>query len=74
MAPPRIDQGYRYRELGYWTELARVLEAGGFDALFLADVLGVYDVYGASRDACGGRRRADPGQRPDVAPFRRWPR
>src|ERR1700753_556377 len=45
------DQGYRYRELGYWTELARVLEAGGFDPRFLADVLGVYDVYGASRDA-----------------------
>ncbi|MEN4397616.1 LLM class flavin-dependent oxidoreductase [Mycolicibacterium senegalense] len=45
------DQGYRYRELGYWTELARTLEAGGFDALFLADVLGVYDVYGGSRDA-----------------------
>ncbi|OBH22714.1 5,10-methylene tetrahydromethanopterin reductase [Mycobacterium sp. E342] len=45
------DQGYRYRELGYWTELARILEDGGFDALFLADVLGVYDVYGASRDA-----------------------
>lgn len=45
------DQGYRYRELGYWTELARTLETGGFDALFLADVLGVYDVYGASRDA-----------------------
>ncbi len=45
------DQGYRYRELGYWTNLARILEAGGFDALFLADVLGVYDVYGGSRDA-----------------------
>ncbi len=45
------DQGYRYRELGYWTDLARMLEAGGFDALFLADVLGVYDVYGKSRDA-----------------------
>ncbi|MBB5917512.1 FMN-dependent oxidoreductase (nitrilotriacetate monooxygenase family) [Nocardia transvalensis] len=45
------DQGHRYRELGYWTELARTLEAGGFDALFLADVLGAYDVYGGSRDA-----------------------
>lgn len=45
------DQGHRYRELSYWTELARTLEAGGFDALFLADVLGVYDIYGASRDA-----------------------
>jgi len=45
------DQGYRYRDLDYWTELALLLERGGFDALFLADVLGVYDVYGGSRDA-----------------------
>ncbi|MFF3574445.1 LLM class flavin-dependent oxidoreductase [Nocardia jiangxiensis] len=45
------DQGHRYRELDYWTELARTLEDGGFDALFLADILGVYDVYGGSRDA-----------------------
>jgi FMN-dependent oxidoreductase (nitrilotriacetate monooxygenase family) len=45
------DQGYRYRDLDYWTELARLLEGGGFDAVFLADVLGVYDVYGGSRDA-----------------------
>ena len=45
------DQGYRYRDLDYWTELAQLLERGGFDALFLADVLGVYDVYGGSRDA-----------------------
>lgn len=45
------DQGYRYRDLEYWTELARLLERGGFDAIFLADVLGVYDVYGGSRDA-----------------------
>ncbi|WP_078327215.1 LLM class flavin-dependent oxidoreductase [Mycobacteroides salmoniphilum] len=45
------DQGHRYRALGYWTGLARSLEAGGFDLLFLADVLGAYDVYGGSRDA-----------------------
>ncbi|WP_028936944.1 LLM class flavin-dependent oxidoreductase [Pseudonocardia spinosispora] len=45
------DQGHRYRDLDYWTELATLLERGGFDALFLADVLGVYDVYGGSRDA-----------------------
>lgn len=45
------DQGHRYRTLSYWTELARSLEAGGFDLLFLADVLGAYDVYGGSRDA-----------------------
>ncbi|MFC4001900.1 LLM class flavin-dependent oxidoreductase [Prauserella oleivorans] len=45
------DQGYRYTDLEYWTTLARTLEWGGFDAVFLADVLGVYDVYGGSRDA-----------------------
>ena len=32
--------------LEYWTSLARTLEEGGFTALFLADVPGVYDVYG----------------------------
>lgn len=45
------DQGYRYRDLRHWLELAKILDQGGFDALFLADVLGVYDVYGGSRDA-----------------------
>lgn len=34
-----------YHRLSYWVELATLLERGGFDALFLADVLGVYDVY-----------------------------
>ena len=28
-----------------WIELARLLEKGGFDALFLADVIGAYDLY-----------------------------
>jgi long-chain alkane monooxygenase len=39
-----------YKDLRYWTELARVLERGLFDGLFIADVLGVYDVYGASNE------------------------
>ena len=39
------DQSHRWSDLGYWTDLARLLERGGFDALFVADVLGVYDVY-----------------------------
>ncbi|GAB3618612.1 LLM class flavin-dependent oxidoreductase [Okibacterium endophyticum] len=45
------DQSHRYRELGYWTELAKLLERGKFDALFIADVLGTYDVYGGSNEA-----------------------
>ncbi|WP_338075126.1 LLM class flavin-dependent oxidoreductase [Kineococcus vitellinus] len=45
------DRSADYRTLRHWTDLARLLERGGFDALFLADVLGTYDVYGGSRDA-----------------------
>ncbi|TXF96419.1 LLM class flavin-dependent oxidoreductase [Massilia arenae] len=41
---PRSDSE-RYLTSGYWIELAQLLEHGGFDAIFLADVLGVYDVY-----------------------------
>ena len=34
-----------YSQLDPWVELAQVLEKGCFDALFLADVIGVYDSY-----------------------------
>jgi FMN-dependent oxidoreductase (nitrilotriacetate monooxygenase family) len=40
------DQSWRYKDLRYWTELAQLLERGVFDGLFIADVLGTYDVYG----------------------------
>lgn len=45
------DQSHRYKDSEYWTELAKLLEKGKFDAIFLADVLGIYDVYEDSRDA-----------------------
>jgi alkanesulfonate monooxygenase len=45
------DRSADYHTLGYWTEIARILERGRFDAIFLADVLGVYDVYGGNVDA-----------------------
>ncbi len=45
------DRSRDYRRLGGWIELARTLERGLFDGLFLADVLGVYDVFGGSPDA-----------------------
>lgn len=42
-----------------WHEhIARVLEAGKFDSLFFADILGLYDLYGGSFAAilrCGGQ-------------------
>jgi FMN-dependent oxidoreductase (nitrilotriacetate monooxygenase family) len=34
-----------YTRLDPWVELAQILEKGYFDALFLADVVGVYDTY-----------------------------
>ncbi|WP_321869314.1 LLM class flavin-dependent oxidoreductase [Paraburkholderia tropica] len=39
------DRSADYRQLAYWTDLARTLERGLFDGLFLADIVGVYDVY-----------------------------
>lgn len=31
------------RDLSYWTDLAKILEKGGFAGLFLADTFGPYD-------------------------------
>jgi FMN-dependent oxidoreductase (nitrilotriacetate monooxygenase family) len=45
------DTSHRYTDPDHWVELAQLLERGGFDAIFLADVLGVYDVYRSSVDA-----------------------
>lgn len=42
------DRSVNYRTLRHWTALAQTLERGLFDGLFLADVLGVYDVYAGS--------------------------
>lgn len=45
------DTSANYNRLEHWLDLARLLERGLFDGLFLADVLGIYDVYGGSPDA-----------------------
>src|ERR1700749_1498831 len=45
------DRTLDYNRLPYWLDLAKTLERGRFDGLFLADVLGVYDVFGGSPDA-----------------------
>ncbi len=39
------DQSTQYHTLKYWTDLAQTLEKGLFDGIFLADVVGYYDVY-----------------------------
>jgi FMN-dependent oxidoreductase (nitrilotriacetate monooxygenase family) len=49
-AHPR-DRSANYTDLEYWIGLAKTLERGKFDGIFLADVLGIYDVFGGSPDA-----------------------
>ncbi|MCG2622612.1 LLM class flavin-dependent oxidoreductase [Arthrobacter sp. I2-34] len=44
------DKSHEYKSLKYWTDLAKRLDRGGFDTLFVADVLGIYDVYQDSPD------------------------
>ncbi|WP_416421528.1 LLM class flavin-dependent oxidoreductase [Pseudomonas sp. App30] len=39
------DTSSQYKTIEYWTELAKTLERGLFDGLFIADIVGVYDVY-----------------------------
>ncbi|MDT5055442.1 MAG: long-chain alkane monooxygenase [Mycobacterium sp.] len=51
------DQSTHYKDLAYWAELAKRLERGRFDGLFIADVPGTYDIYGAS-DAAAIRQAA----------------
>src|SRR3984885_9536903 len=44
------DRSWQYKDLEYWTDLAKLLERGKFDGIFIADVLGVYDVYRGDLD------------------------
>jgi FMN-dependent oxidoreductase (nitrilotriacetate monooxygenase family) len=44
------DRSSEYKSLSYWTSLAKTLERGLFDGIFLADIVGVYDVYQGSVD------------------------
>ena len=45
------DRSTAFTQLDHWTSLARLLERGLFDGIFLADVLGPYDVFAGSADA-----------------------
>jgi FMN-dependent oxidoreductase (nitrilotriacetate monooxygenase family) len=44
------DNSTDFNNVEYWTELAQLLERGLFDGLFIADIVGVYDVYQNSVD------------------------
>ena len=45
------DQSHHYTSMKYWQDIARTLERGFFDGIFLADVTGLYDVYAGTPEA-----------------------
>ncbi|MEM7468225.1 MAG: LLM class flavin-dependent oxidoreductase [Pseudomonadota bacterium] len=47
---PADRSSHGYKDVNYWVDLAKTLERGCFDSLFLADVHGTYNVYKGSRD------------------------
>ena len=45
------DWALRYKDIEYWQNLSQIAEKGLFDAIFIADVIGVYDLYKGSDEA-----------------------
>ncbi|KAF2652840.1 Nitrilotriacetate monooxygenase component A/pristinamycin IIA synthase subunit A [Lophiostoma macrostomum CBS 122681] len=45
------DHSHEFGDVKHWTELAKLLEDANFHGIFIADVLGGYDVYNESLDA-----------------------
>ncbi|WP_419728151.1 LLM class flavin-dependent oxidoreductase [Lichenicola sp.] len=41
---------HRFNDIEFWTETAQLVEHGMFDAVFLADVIGTYDVFRGGPD------------------------
>ena len=49
---PADRSATKRRDLSYWTDLAKILERGDFNALFLADTFGWNDVYKGTAEPC----------------------
>lgn len=60
------DRSATKRKLEYWIELAKLLERGGINALFLADTYGGYDTYENSLDNCIRRAAQWPMTDPTI--------
>lgn len=58
------DESFNYLTIEHWTRLAKLLERGCFDGLFLADVLGTLDIYGGNADATLKAGAWTPGNDP----------
>ncbi|KAF2633817.1 HK97 family phage prohead protease [Macroventuria anomochaeta] len=60
------DKSATKRKLDYWINLAKLLERGGINALFLADTYGGYDTYEDSLDNCIRRAAQWPMTDPTI--------
>ncbi|KAF3766549.1 Nitrilotriacetate monooxygenase component A/pristinamycin IIA synthase subunit A [Cryphonectria parasitica EP155] len=60
------DKSATKRNLEYWIELAKLLERGNINALFLADTYGGYDTYEGSLDNCIRRAAQWPMTDPTI--------
>ncbi|KAK3317526.1 coenzyme dependent N5,N10-methylene tetrahydromethanopterin reductase [Cercophora scortea] len=60
------DKSTTKRTLEYWIELAKLLERGGINSLFLADTYGGYDTYEGSLDNCIRRAAQWPVTDPTI--------
>ncbi|KAF3359666.1 Calmodulin [Verticillium dahliae VDG1] len=61
-----VDKSASKRDLQYWIDLAKLLERGGINALFLADTYGGYDTYEGSLDNCIRRAAQWPMTDPTI--------
>jgi alkanesulfonate monooxygenase SsuD/methylene tetrahydromethanopterin reductase-like flavin-dependent oxidoreductase (luciferase family) len=60
------DKSTTKRKLDYWIDLAKLLEKGDINALFLADTYGGYDTYEQSLDECIRRAAQWPVTDPTI--------
>lgn len=60
------DKSATKRRLDYWIDLAKLLERGDINALFLADTYGGYDTYEDSLDNCIRRAAQWPMTDPTI--------
>lgn len=57
------------RDLSYWTDLARILEKGDFNALFLADSFGLHETYQGGPDTAIRNATQFPMGDPSIVRF-----
>ncbi|MFT4115252.1 LLM class flavin-dependent oxidoreductase [Bradyrhizobium sp.] len=61
------DRSVDYNKLEYWTTMAQTAERGLLDGIFVADVFGVYDVYGGGPETAIRAGAQAPSADPTIA-------